>query len=75
MSAATIAGLVLVAAVVGLALLVIALAWDHQPKARHAARREPLGVRHDRLDAEALRATSRPSSSNRKAGRATGGIR
>lgn len=63
------AGLALVAAVIGLALLVIGLAWDRQPRARHAARREPLGVRHDRLDAEALRATSRPSSSNRKAGR------
>ena len=68
-----VAAAVLVGAVVGLALLVIALAWDRKPKARHAARREPLGVRHDRLDAEALRATSRPSSSNRKAGRTTGG--
>lgn len=37
---------------------------------------EPLGVRHDRLDAEAHRATTQPSSSQRKSGRVSvGGAR
>lgn len=64
-----IAAALLVGAVIGATLLAAALVWERKPRARHAARREPLGVRHDRLDAEALRATSRPTSSNRKPGR------
>lgn len=41
--------------VVGMVTLALCLVWD-----REATGREPLGVRHDRLDAEARAATTAP---------------